>query len=132
MIPQQNWSRFRDPRAFFFAGAFSLPLESVMARSPTRDLPAKALRATAVAKGDRHDDSLTLTPPSDLALRLEGDRKAHALAHFVEGRVWRRTARLMQRWRLIIKVLNVDPGEVDLASARGCFAHAPGRFSPRD
>ena len=114
MIPQQKWSRFAI-RGFLFCGAFFLPLESSLARSPARP-PAKVLRATPVAKVEHHDDSLNLTPPTDLALRLEGDRKAQALAQFVEGQRLEEDGEIDGALEAYIKVLNVDPGEVDLAS----------------
>jgi len=113
MIPQQNWSRFAIA-GFLFCWAFFLSLESSLARSPARS-PVKALRATPVAKGDRHDDSLSLTPPADLALRIEGDRKAQALAQFVEGQRLEEEGEIDEALEAYIKVLNVDPGEVDLA-----------------
>ena len=114
MIPQQNWSRFAIA-GFLFCWAFFFSLESSLARSPARS-PVKALRATPVAKGDRHDDSLNLTPPADLALRIEGDRKAQALAQFVEGQRLEEEGEIDEALEVYIKVLNVDPGEVDLAS----------------
>jgi Tfp pilus assembly protein PilF len=114
MIPQPTWSRFAIA-GFLFCGASFLPLESSLARPPAGP-PAKALRATPVAKVERHDDSLNLTPPADLALRLEGDRKAQALAQFVEGQRLEEDGEIDEALEAYIKVLNVDPGEVDLAS----------------
>ena len=114
MIPQQKWSRFAIA-GFFFCGAVFLSLESSMAKSPARS-PAKALRATPVTKVEHHDDSLNLAPPADLALRVEGDRKAQALALFVEGQRLEEDGEIDDALETYIKVLNVDPGEVELAS----------------
>jgi tetratricopeptide (TPR) repeat protein len=112
MIPPQKWSRFAS---FLFCAAFFLSLESSLARPPART-PAKALRAIPVAKVEHHDDSLNLTPPADLALRLDGDRKAEALAQFVEGQRLEEDGEIDGALEAYIKVLNVNPGEVDLAS----------------
>jgi tetratricopeptide (TPR) repeat protein len=114
MILQQTWSRFAIA-GFLFCGVFFLPLESSLARPPARP-PAKTARATPVVKVEHHDDSLNLTPPADLALRLEGDRKAQALAQFVEGQRSEEDGEIDEALEAYIKVLNVDPGELDLAS----------------
>ncbi len=110
MIPRQNWSEFAV-RGLLFCGACFLLLESSLARPP-----AKAARATTPAKAERSDDSLNLTPPRDLALRPEGERKAQALAQFVEGQRLEEEGEIDKALEAYIKVLNVDPGEVDLAS----------------
>jgi tetratricopeptide (TPR) repeat protein len=112
MIPPQKWSRFA---CFLFCAAFFLSLESSLARPPAPP-PAKALRAIPVAKVEDHDDSLNLNPPADLALRLDGDRKAEALAQFVEGQRLEEDGEIDGALEAYIKVLNVNPGEVDLAS----------------
>jgi tetratricopeptide (TPR) repeat protein len=112
MIPPQKSSRIA---LFLFCGVFFLPLESSLAQSPARSR-TKALRATPVPKIEPRDDSLNLTPPADLALRAEGDRKARALAQFVEGQRLEEEGELDEALEAYIKVLNVDPGEITLAS----------------
>ena len=75
--------------------------------------PAKAL---PVKRAGALDDSIRFTAAPDLALDHAAQRKADALATFVEG------ARLEERGELedalvaYQKVLTVDPGEIELAS----------------
>jgi tetratricopeptide (TPR) repeat protein len=61
------------------------------------------------------DDSLLRTPATDLALRAEGQRKADALAHFVEGVAFEENGELDKALEAYRKVLNVDPGQAELA-----------------
>src|SRR2546426_11993048 len=58
-------------------------MESARAPSP-RSRKATAAQA-APKRTDVLDDSLGLPPARDLNLNLEGEHKAEALAHFVEG-----------------------------------------------
>ncbi|HYY36076.1 MAG TPA: tetratricopeptide repeat protein, partial [Candidatus Binatia bacterium] len=72
--------------------------------------------STATKKAGHQDDSLYSKPAADLALRSEGAHKADALAHFVEGMAREEngeTDRALEAYR---KVLNVDPGQSQLAS----------------
>ncbi len=110
MIPQQKWNRFAV-RGLLLCGVCFLLLEPTLARPP-----AKTRRAKAAPKNEHADDSLNLTPPPDLALRPEGERKAQALAQFVEGQRLEDEGEIDQALDAYINVLNVDPGEVDLAS----------------
>lgn len=69
---------------------------------PTRRLPV--------------DDSLNRTPAPDLALRPDNARKADALARFVEGARLEENAEMESALAAYEKVLDVDPGEAELAS----------------
>src|SRR5947207_6836976 len=69
-----------------------------------------------IKKPGRQSDSFNLNPAADLVLHPEGERKAGALADFVEGMAFEEngeTDRALEAYR---KVLNVDPGQSDLAA----------------
>src|SRR5437867_3625490 len=53
---------------------------------------------------------------ADLVLRPEGERKADALAHFVEGTSFEENGEMDKALEAYRKVLNVDPGQSELAS----------------
>ena len=61
------------------------------------------------------DDSLALPPAKDLALRSDGVHKADALAHFVQGVDYEENGEMDKALEAYRQVLNVDPGEVELA-----------------
>jgi tetratricopeptide (TPR) repeat protein len=72
--------------------------------------------AVGIKKTSKQDDSFNLKPAADLVLHPEGQRKAGALADFVEGMAFEEngeTDRALEAYR---KVLNVDPGQSDLAA----------------
>src|SRR5439155_496874 len=69
-----------------------------------------------IKQTSKQDDSFNLKPAADLVLHPEGERKAGALADFVEGMAFEEngeTDRALEAYR---KVLNVDPGQSDLAA----------------
>src|SRR5581483_2635639 len=72
--------------------------------------PAPAKKAT------RQDDSVFPVPEKDLSLRLEGEHKAEALAHFVEGMSFEENGEMDKALAAYRKVLDVDPGQAELAS----------------
>src|SRR6202022_3537664 len=63
----------------------------------------------------RQDDSLTRAPAKDLLLRADGERKGQALTHFVEGAAFEESGEMDKALEAYRKVLNVDPGNADLA-----------------
>ena len=76
----------------------------------------KTRASSATKKAGGQDDSSNSKPAADLALRLDGAHKADALTHFVEGISLEEngeTDRALEAYR---KVLNVDPGQSQLAS----------------
>lgn len=79
---------------------------------PLQTVPAVSLPK----KPDRQDDSVTLSPAKDLSLRPENEHKADALAHFVEGMLLEEGGETEQALGAYRKVLNVDPGQSELAS----------------
>ena len=64
----------------------------------------------------RQNDSLSSKPAPDLVLRAEGQRKAGALSHFVEGMVFEENGEMDRALDVYRKVLNVDPGQSQLAA----------------
>jgi tetratricopeptide (TPR) repeat protein len=62
------------------------------------------------------DDSVRATPAPDLTLSNAAQRKADALANFVEGARLEENGELEAALAIYQKVLTVDPGEIDLAS----------------
>jgi len=113
MILGRNWSRitlrwvllctvllFLDNLS---AGrAFALPGETA-AKTPT------------AKKSARQDDSFNPAAPKDLALQPQNARKADALADFVEGSRLEENAELENALAAYQRVLNFDPGQVELA-----------------
>jgi tetratricopeptide (TPR) repeat protein len=78
--------------------------------------PARVHRAHPAKPTARQDDSVTSKPASDLALRSQGAHKADALAHFVEGMELEENGEMERALEAYRKVLNVDPGQSELAS----------------
>src|SRR5437868_12059970 len=78
--------------------------------------PQKKRNTKNIKKTGKQDDSFNLKPAADLVLHPEGERKAGALADFVEGMAFEEngeTDRALEAYR---KVLDVDPGQSDLAA----------------
>src|ERR1051325_2463414 len=77
---------------------------------------ANSAAPTSTKKSIRQDDSVFLTPAKDLLLRIEGAHKAEALAEFVEGMSFEENGEMDKALAAYRKVLNVDPGQAELAS----------------
>jgi tetratricopeptide (TPR) repeat protein len=78
--------------------------------------PAKVPRGHSGKPTARHDDSVTSKPAPDLALRSQGAHKADALARFVEGMAFEENGEMERALEAYRKVLDVDPGQSELAS----------------
>src|SRR5262249_37292923 len=76
----------------------------------------KIQRSQHAKQGVRQDDSVNAKPASDLALRPAADRKTGALAHFVEGMAFEENGEIDRALEAYRKVLNVDPGQSQLAA----------------
>ena len=98
-----------------FVLVFLAAAGAASAKAP-RTLPPQIRSVPAAIKIERQDDSLSLKPAPDLVLRPEGERKAGALAHFVEGMAFEESGQMDKALEAYRKVLNVDPGQSDLAS----------------
>src|SRR5438034_8991328 len=90
------------------ANAFADPI--------TKTSPAKIPRSQQSKQSVRQDDSLNVKRASDLALGAGGERKDGALTHFVEGMVFEENGELDRALEAYRKVLNVDPGQAQLAA----------------
>src|ERR1041385_7488211 len=66
--------------------------------------------------GGPQNDSLSVKPASDLALRPGGAHKADALTHFVQGMAFEEDGEMDRALEAYRKVLNVDPGQAQLAA----------------
>src|SRR2546423_11844409 len=64
----------------------------------------------------RQNDSLSSKPAPDLILRAEGQRKAGALSHFVEGMVFEENGEMDRALDVYRKVLNVVQGQSHFAA----------------
>jgi len=102
-------------RKLLFAVSFSLAATVAQAQAPKAS-PAKVPRGHPAKSVARHDDSLASKPASDLALRPQAAHKADALAHFVEGMGFEENGEMERALDAYRKVLNVDPGQSELAS----------------
>ncbi len=78
--------------------------------------PTKIPRATLGKTVTRQDDSVSRRAAPDLALRPQGAHKADAIAHFVEGLAFEESGEMERALEAYRKVLNVDPGQSELAS----------------
>jgi len=86
------------------------------ARTPGASLPHIGSSTAIVKKSNQQPDSFNLKPAADLLLRPEGERKAGALASFVEGGSFEENGEIDKALEAYRKVLNVDPGHSKLAS----------------
>ena len=97
---------------FFFSSAASLVarLHSVAPNPPASPSPAPTKKSVC------QEDSVFITPAKDLLLRPDGEHKADALAHFVEGMSFEENGEMDKALAAYRKVLDVDPGQANLAS----------------
>lgn len=102
-------------RKFFFALSFLVAATVAEGQAPKAS-PPKIPRAHPGKPISRHDDSVTSKPAPDLALRSQGAHKADALARFVEGMAFEENGEMERALDAYRKVLNVDPGQSELAS----------------
>ena len=101
----------------FFTLSFLVAASSIAVARPTKTTSPKAgLSSAATKKSGRQDDSLYLKPAADLGLRVAGVHKADALTHFVEGMAFEENGEMDRALEAYRKVLNVDPGQAQLAA----------------
>jgi tetratricopeptide (TPR) repeat protein len=102
-------------RNIIFAVSLVFAAAVAYAQAPKAS-PAKPPRAHLGKKVSRQDDSVNSKPSPDLALRSQGAHKADALARFVEGLAFEENGEMERALEAYRKVLNVDPGQSELAS----------------
>lgn len=105
--------------ALFLSGVLAFAFAND-AHARSRPTPAPRSRTTPVPsparKMERQDDSTTLAPARDLVLQPEGEHKAEALAHFVEGIAFEENGEMEKALDAYRQVLNLDPGQAELAT----------------
>jgi len=104
------------PLGFLFALIFLAAASVGIAKTPRTLAPQTGPSPARIKHIGRQDDSFSLKPAPDLVLRPAGERKAGALAHFVEGMAFEENGEMDKALEAYRKVLNVDPGQSDLAS----------------
>lgn len=109
---EQKHRGFRALLRFLLVLCFFAAASPGAARTPA---PKAESPPDREKKSERQDDSLDLTPAKDLALRTDGAHKADAIAHFVEGAAFEENGEIDKALEAYRKVLNVDPGQSDLA-----------------
>jgi tetratricopeptide (TPR) repeat protein len=116
MIFGKNW-RSASVRNVLLCGlSFSLFCTTAALSAPRPPAPIEAAAKVLPArKASSQDDSFTLVPAKDLALQPENARKADALVDFVEGVRLEENAEMDNALAAYQKVLNVDPGQAELA-----------------
>jgi tetratricopeptide (TPR) repeat protein len=102
-------------RKLLFALIFLVGATVAEAQAPKASR-AKVPRAHPGKHVARHDDSVASKPASDLALRPQATHKADAIARFVEGMSFEENGEMERALEAYRKVLNVDPGQSELAT----------------
>ena len=115
MREQKKWCVCCACRKLLFALSFLVAATVAEAQAPKAS-PATVPRAHPGKPVARHDDSVASKPAPDLALRPQGAHKADALARFVEGMAFEENGEMERALEAYRKVLNVDPGQSELAS----------------
>ena len=115
MREQKKWCVWCACRKLLFGLTFLVAAMLAEAQAPKAS-PAKVPRAHPRKAITRHDDSVTSKPAPDLALRPQGAHKADALARFVEGMAFEENGEMERALEAYRKVLNVDPGQSEIAS----------------
>jgi len=99
-------------------GVFFLSLAASLVARPRSAAPNPPASPSPAPtkKSVRQEDSVFITPAKDLLLRPDGEHKADALAHFVEGMSFEENGEMDKALAAYRKVLDVDPGQANLAS----------------
>ena len=99
-------------------GAFFLSLAASLVARPRSVAPSPPASPSPAPtkKSVRQEDSVFITPAKDLLLHPDGEHKADALAHFVEGMSFEENGEMDKALAAYRKVLDVDPGQASLAS----------------
>jgi len=112
---QKKWCVCCASRKLLFGLSFLVAANIAEAQAP-KPSPAKVSRSHPGKPISRHDDSVASKPAPDLTLRPQGTHKADALARFVQGMAFEENGEMERALEAYRKVLNVDPGQSELAS----------------
>jgi len=115
-MTEQKQRRIATLLCFLIAIVFLALGNGGIAKTPHVLAPQTGPSPAGIKKPDRQSDSFNLKPAADLVLHPEGERKAGALAHFIEGMAFEENGEMDQALEAYRKVLNVDPGQSELAS----------------
>ena len=113
MTKQRHWAAFA--RRLLLACLVALG-PAAIGKTPSLSPRPKASPALVSKKAERQDDSTNAKPARDLLLRQEGQLKADALAKYVEGSNLEENGEMDKALEAYRQVLNVDPGQAELAS----------------
>ena len=114
MTMQKRWAAHAR---LLLLGVFLIVVTAIaQARTPAPSPRAQPSPLAAAKKPGGQDDSTNLKPAKDLQLRSDGELKAEALAMFVQGTALEENGEIDQALEAYRKVLNVDPGQAELAS----------------
>jgi len=100
---------------WWIAASCCLCLSVVAARASDESRPSPSPRS-ALPKSSGQDDALILHAPKDLALKPEGERKVRALLDYIEALNLQENGEGEKALEAFERVLNIDPGEIDLAT----------------
>src|SRR5438876_1383694 len=112
MIPRKHAARLA---LLFIAFAGGETLSAALSPAKTPHSAKPATTREPLKRSSAIDDSLALPSAKDLTLRSDGAHKADALAHFVQGVDYEENGEMDKALEAYRQVLNVDPGEVELA-----------------
>jgi tetratricopeptide (TPR) repeat protein len=101
---------------FLFTLVFFAAASGAIAKTPRTLAPQIGPSPAEPKQIGRQDDSISFKPAADLTLRPQGEHKAGALAHFVEGMAFEENGEMDRALEAYRKVLDVDPGQSELAS----------------
>jgi tetratricopeptide (TPR) repeat protein len=115
-MKEQRKRRISPLRCFLFTFVFLAAASTAIAKTPRTLAPQIGPSPVGAKQIGRQDDSLNFKPAADLTLRPEGEHKARAVAHFVEGMAFEENGEMDRALEAYRKVLDVDPGQSELAS----------------
>jgi tetratricopeptide (TPR) repeat protein len=116
-MTHRRFRRTRTAAPLLICAAFVVSAAGAARPPNSKATIAKPAAASATVKRpEPQDDSVILSAPKDLQLQPDNARKADALAHFVEGLNLEENGESEKALDSFRKVLNVDPGEVELAT----------------
>src|SRR4051794_24400947 len=107
MNPGNLWGKRAGKAALCACGLATVQLMIARPASGPNEPPKSS---AGPKQAERQDDSLNLKPSRDLVLRPDGQRKADALAHYIEGMAFEENGETAKALKAYREVLNVDPG----------------------
>ena len=103
---------------WWIAASCCLCLSVATARPSDESRPSPSPHS-ALPKSSGQDDALILHAPKDLALKPEGERKVRALLDYIQALDLQENGESEKALEAFERVLNIDPGGIDLATPGG-------------